>query len=377
MTEPEGDSQAISVAELLARNGQRVGAGGGGRRRRGVKGGISVAELTGEFPAVRNGRTAGESDDDPETPAAAQIPAPEVPAKATAAPEPVKAAETPVPARPEAPAAPKAARIAPAPTTPRAPKAPEAPKAPARPAATAKAPAPAPESDATAVFTLADADAQDKRDARADAKASANSAAKGAAAKADDAPTVVAPAVKDDGPTGRGTNAGWRSVASTTVGASGPAPARGGAPEPRLLSGQTLAGDLMRQGNERAAAETDGDVDSDADLDNDENLGDFGDFGDLEDLDDEPEASGAKQWAVLLGQGAVAVVAGALMFKGFEKLWDMLPMVALVLAVLVIVGLVAMVRILRRTDDITSLVIAVVAGVFVTLGPLAFLLGTS
>jgi len=65
------------------------------------------------------------------------------------------------------------------------------------------------------------------------------------------------------------------------------------------------------------------------------------------------------------------------MFKGFEKLWDMLPMVALILAVLVIVGLVAMVRILRRTDDITSLVIAVVAGVFVTLGPLAFLLGTS
>ncbi|WFR73750.1 hypothetical protein P9209_09370 [Prescottella defluvii] len=64
------------------------------------------------------------------------------------------------------------------------------------------------------------------------------------------------------------------------------------------------------------------------------------------------------------------------MFKGFEKLWDMLPMVALVLAVLVIVGLVAMVRILRRTDDITSLVIALVAGVFVTLGPLAFLLST-
>ncbi len=62
------------------------------------------------------------------------------------------------------------------------------------------------------------------------------------------------------------------------------------------------------------------------------------------------------------------------MFKGFEKLWDMLPWVALVLALIVIVGLVAVVRVLRKTDDITSFVIAVVVGMIVTLGPLAFLL---
>lgn len=91
---------------------------------------------------------------------------------------------------------------------------------------------------------------------------------------------------------------------------------------------------------------------------------------------EEESSSSAREWAILIGQGVVAVIAGALLFKGFEKLWDMLPWVALILAVLVIVGLVAMVRILRRTDDITSFVIAVVVGMIVTLGPLAFMLAS-
>ncbi|WP_280508645.1 hypothetical protein [Nocardia flavorosea] len=83
-----------------------------------------------------------------------------------------------------------------------------------------------------------------------------------------------------------------------------------------------------------------------------------------------------KQWAVLGAQSLGAALAGMLMFKGFEMLWEMQPLMALALAVVVILGLVALVRILRRTDDIFSTVIAVVAGVFVTLGPLAFLLST-
>jgi hypothetical protein len=66
-----------------------------------------------------------------------------------------------------------------------------------------------------------------------------------------------------------------------------------------------------------------------------------------------------------------------LLFKGFEKMWDVLPFVALALAVVVILGLVALVRVLRRTDDMYSTVIAVVVGIFVTLGPLAFLLSTN
>ncbi|MBF6172891.1 hypothetical protein IU476_15620 [Nocardia blacklockiae] len=84
-----------------------------------------------------------------------------------------------------------------------------------------------------------------------------------------------------------------------------------------------------------------------------------------------------QQWMVLGGQVAGAAIAGMLLFKGFEKMWDMLPFVALVLAMVVILGLVALVRVLRRTDDIMSTVIAVIVGIFVTLGPLAFLLSTN
>jgi hypothetical protein len=65
-----------------------------------------------------------------------------------------------------------------------------------------------------------------------------------------------------------------------------------------------------------------------------------------------------------------------LAFKGFEMLWEGQPLAALALAVVVILGLVALVRILRRGDDMFSTVIAVIVGVFVTLGPLALLLST-
>ncbi|MCP9622583.1 hypothetical protein NMK54_20760 [Nocardia otitidiscaviarum] len=89
------------------------------------------------------------------------------------------------------------------------------------------------------------------------------------------------------------------------------------------------------------------------------------------------EEENRRQWLILGGQSTAAAVAGMLLFKGFERMWEMLPWVALALAMIVILGLVALVRVLRRTDDIFSTVIAVVVGVFVTLGPLAFLLSTS
>ncbi|ORL82447.1 hypothetical protein [Prescottella equi] len=374
MTEPEGDSQAISVAELLARNGQRVGAGGGGRRRRGVKGGISVAELTGEFQAVRAAT--------PETPDAET---PETQAPDTQAPE----ATTPEATTPEtkAPAAEAPVDDAPAPETPAvestAVAEPEKKPEPEKPessdekgAKDSKGSKDSKDANATVAFSSADAvaaredaDAADKADENTDA------AGKDAAAKAEETPTLISRAVEADDRRADDHKAddhkfdsGWRSAATTVL---EPVPAQPLAhsvePEPRLLSGQSVAGDLLRRNDAAAPAQADAGA-ADTDLDDDSPA-------DPEDLPE--EASAAKQWAVLLGQGAVAVVAGALMFKGFEKLWDMLPMVALILAVLVIVGLVAMVRILRRTDDIASLVIAVVAGVFVTLGPLAFLLSTS
>ncbi|WP_327149429.1 hypothetical protein [Nocardia sp. NBC_01329] len=83
-----------------------------------------------------------------------------------------------------------------------------------------------------------------------------------------------------------------------------------------------------------------------------------------------------KQWMILGAQSVGSAIAGMLAFKGFEMLWEAQPLAALALAVVVILGLVALVRILRRGDDMFSTVIAVVVGVFVTLGPLAFLLST-
>ncbi|MFF7938925.1 hypothetical protein ACFZC5_04375 [Nocardia gamkensis] len=195
-----------------------------------------------------------------------------------------------------------------------------------------------------------------------------------------------------------------------------PPPESGGIPtaawslanqDQQLLSGQTVAGDLLRDGVDRAErgaarrggrggrggraaemAEMDGvtDVYEPIALDEDDD----------DDLADEPRAvtrataprrsraakkaeddENRRQWMILGGQSIGAAVAGMLLFKGFERMWEMLPWVALALAMIVILGLVALVRILRRTDDILSTVIAVVVGIFVTLGPLAFLLSTN
>jgi len=50
--------------------------------------------------------------------------------------------------------------------------------------------------------------------------------------------------------------------------------------------------------------------------------------------------------------------------------------VALVLSVLVILGLVAGVRVVRKTEDIASTLIAVAVGALITLGPLALSMQT-
>ncbi|MEV0033141.1 hypothetical protein [Nocardia sp. NPDC050793] len=174
----------------------------------------------------------------------------------------------------------------------------------------------------------------------------------------------------------------------------------------QLVSGSTVAGDLLRDGVERAERASAGRGRSRggrAEVAADEGLTDVHDpflLDDEEDDEDEPRARTAaparrpsprrsraarkaeydanrKQWMILGGQSTGAAVAGMLLFKGFERMWEMLPWVALALAMIVILGLVALVRILRRTDDILSTVIAVVVGIFVTLGPLAFLLSTN
>ena len=72
-------------------------------------------------------------------------------------------------------------------------------------------------------------------------------------------------------------------------------------------------------------------------------------------------------------QSVLAVAFGAGLFIAFDELWKWNYIVALVLSVLVILGLVVAVQVVRKTQDITSTLIAVAVGALITLGPLALL----
>jgi hypothetical protein len=75
----------------------------------------------------------------------------------------------------------------------------------------------------------------------------------------------------------------------------------------------------------------------------------------------------------IVAQCVLAVAFGAGLFVAFDQLWKWNNIVALVLSVLVILGLVVGVRVVRKTEDIGSTLIAVAVGALVTLGPLALL----
>lgn len=98
---------------------------------------------------------------------------------------------------------------------------------------------------------------------------------------------------------------------------------------------------------------------------------------DEDDLDagqDEPRTMSSLVHGLwIVGQSVIAVVFGAGLFVAFDQLWKWNNIVALVLSVLVILGLVVGVRVVRKTEDIGSTLIAVAVGALVTLGPLALL----
>lgn len=100
-----------------------------------------------------------------------------------------------------------------------------------------------------------------------------------------------------------------------------------------------------------------------------------------EDLDLEEDSDSARsgvfssivRGALVVGQCVVAVAFGAGLFIAFDQLWKWNSIVALVLGVLVILGLVVGVRVVRKTEDIGSTLIAVAVGAMVTFGPLALM----
>jgi F0F1-type ATP synthase assembly protein I len=92
-----------------------------------------------------------------------------------------------------------------------------------------------------------------------------------------------------------------------------------------------------------------------------------------EDRDEPRRMSSFVQGLWIVGQSIVAVIFGAGLFVAFDQLWKWNNIIALVLSVLVILGLVVGVRVVRKTEDIGSTLIAVAVGALVTLGPLALL----
>lgn len=121
-----------------------------------------------------------------------------------------------------------------------------------------------------------------------------------------------------------------------------------------LFGGQTVADDLARRGAPPAPEDID--------------------LGDDEDTDAAPAPmSSFLRAAWVVGQCIIAVAFGAGLFVAFDQLWKWNNIVALVLSVLVILGLVVGVRVVRKTEDIGSTLIAVAVGALVTLGPLALL----
>jgi hypothetical protein len=125
-----------------------------------------------------------------------------------------------------------------------------------------------------------------------------------------------------------------------------------------LFGGQTVADDLARRRSD----------DSDLGLD----LDDETDETD-ERVEPDTTMSAFLRGAWVVGQCILAVAFGAGLFVAFDQLWKWNNIVALVLSVLVILGLVVGVRVVRKTEDIGSTLIAVAVGALVTLGPLALL----
>jgi hypothetical protein len=121
-----------------------------------------------------------------------------------------------------------------------------------------------------------------------------------------------------------------------------------------LFGGQTVADDLARRGAPPGP--------EDIDLEDDEVT------------DTAPSGmSSLLRGAWVVGQCIMAVAFGAGLFIAFDQLWKWNNIVALVLSVLVILGLVVGVRVVRKTEDIGSTLIAVAVGALVTVGPLALL----
>ncbi|MCV7445037.1 hypothetical protein H7K33_22630 [Mycobacterium paraense] len=304
-TESPG-TRPISVAELLARNGT-IGAPAVTRRRRRRRGdsdAVTVAELTGEIPVIRD-----EDDHDAEE----------------AASGPVRVAE---PAPEQAPEDRSASAYWSEPE-PRWPKSPPQPQRLSGPERSAY-PRPLPHADAAVDAAQSGAEdmSPDPLDHYADLPVDVT----------DSEVREAEPASED--------SAFVRSFLQS---------------DSTLFGGQTLADEVARRrGAERSAVE---ELDDDHPAAVAERTG--------EAPHEAPgRLGGLWRGCLVVFQSILAVAFGAGLFVAFDELWRWNSIVALVLTVLVILGLVVGVRVVRKTEDIASTLIAVAVGALITLGPL-------
>jgi hypothetical protein len=363
MTEPQDSTRPISVAELLAKNGT-IGAppvGGRRRRRRGNSDAVTVAELTGEIPVISAAET--EAPAPVVEPVVAQPTQPEV----SAEPEvPVEAEQEPTALVAE-PADEEFAELA---------------EADDEDAAAVE--------DSVAVEDVAVEDgAVEDVDAEADYAAHLEqrdvypepleftppprrpaAAAPTGFTSASGAEQMSPDPLSDDDLSPSDDDI-ERDLAEIASGAAEVRESQGFEPSPSLLrsnsdtlfGGQSVADDLARRGP-RPGPE---DIDLGEDQDDDETT------KITTDAVSETAGSGFLRGVWVVAQCILAVAFGAGLFIAFDQLWKWNNIVALVLSVLVILGLVVGVRVVRKTEDIGSTLIAVAVGALVTLGPLALL----
>ena len=330
--ETETEGRQVSVAELLARN-KTAGSPTEPRRRRRRRGdtdAVTVAELTGEIPIIRD-----VPHDEPKRPE---------PAQAERASGRVQVVESPPESVAESP--PEVAQAvegqpqktywsAPEPRWPKA-----APRQRSAGPERSEYPRPlrhADESDTQGETSGAEDMSPDPVDHYGDSSVDVM----------DSEVREAEPVIED--------SAYVRSYLQASDGAS----------EQTLFGGQSLADEVARRRSDENAG-----------------LGEALAVGDERDeLDLEapparrPHGTLEALWrgAVIVLQSILAVAFGAGLFIAFDQLWRWNNIVALVLSVLVILGLVVGVRVVRKTEDIASTLIAVAVGALITLGPLALL----
>ena len=346
MTGPEDSQSAtrpISVAELLAKNGT-IGAppvGGRRRRRRGNADSVTVAELTGEIPVVRED-PAPETGIEPDPAATEPEPEPTPEVDEARASDAEDGVDAPPDTGLDTAEADYDAHV----------KARDTDSEPIefrpgrrrRPYASALR-------DYQPTGTGAERMSPDPLDDLDEAVASDGSAqlVESVVAADEDADTADTAEAADGG--GRASLTGSSSL--------GP-----------LFGGESVADDLARRGEGTDADREDGGCDE---------LDDLDELDDDELDDDELAEAGAHDGSPLVrgmwivAQCIIAVAFGAGLFIAFDQLWKWNTIIALVLAVLVILGLAGGVRVVRKTEDIGSTLTAVAVGALVTFGPLVLL----